>query len=352
MIRHDPADTECRGFRHWLLMIADCNWWIHTRHLRRLPWWRIWMDLVPTKALWCQGLCSWILMAARSYPLTNTSEKRNADELIMNICSDADARRHQTQSLCSLGAGDVFFSHLTNLTSWATPKRARFGVPKREGSSVATCWDHVRTFWRHWHPQLHVLNVYEHPALFFFCVLGQKNDATLLPHVFIWPRCFHNAALCDPHIGTDHGLTSSGATVYGGPKDTASWSLFHMIYIKFVLKVEVGCLNTWSFQPPLPLTQPDIIADLAYHSRPQHFMVTPLTYVLSKHEHHPSYKHCFWCHTERWWKDETLGFPGANLWCTFHPMVSLAPSWASYLSNYRSILWIVYNNACVFKYVQ
>lgn len=28
---------------------------------------------------------------------------------------------------------DVYFSHLTNLT-WATPKRARFGVPKREGS--------------------------------------------------------------------------------------------------------------------------------------------------------------------------------------------------------------------------
>lgn len=114
---------------------------------------------------------------------------------------------------------DVFFSHLTNLT-WATPKRARFGVPKREGSSVATCWDHVLpTFWRHWHPQLHVLNVYEHPALcFFFCVLGQKNDATLLPHVFIWPRCFHNAALCDPHIGTDHGLTSSGPQHMGAQK--------------------------------------------------------------------------------------------------------------------------------------
>lgn len=31
--------------------------------------------------------------------------KRNADEL-MNICSDADARRHQTQSLCSLGAAE------------------------------------------------------------------------------------------------------------------------------------------------------------------------------------------------------------------------------------------------------
>ena len=95
----------------------------------------------------------------------------------MNICSDADARRHQTQVYvhCAL-LRDVYFSHLTNFT-WATPKRARFGVPKREGSSVATCWDHVLpTFWRHWHPHLHVLNVYEHPALcFVLAFLGRKT---------------------------------------------------------------------------------------------------------------------------------------------------------------------------------
>ena len=71
-------------------------------------------------------------MAARGYPLTNTSEKRNADELIMNICSDADARRHQTQSLCSLGAAEgCFFQPLDQLdmsyTEACTIRRSKAG---------------------------------------------------------------------------------------------------------------------------------------------------------------------------------------------------------------------------------
>lgn len=70
-------------------------------------------------------------MAAGGYPLTNTSEKRNADEL-MNICSDADARRHQTQSLCSLGAAEgCLFQPLDQLdmsnTEACTIRRSKAG---------------------------------------------------------------------------------------------------------------------------------------------------------------------------------------------------------------------------------
>ena len=40
---------------------------------------------------------------------------------------------------------------------------------------------------------------------------------------------------------------------------------YYILCIRSALKVEVGCLNTFFFQPHLPPTSPDITADLAYH---------------------------------------------------------------------------------------
>lgn len=54
--------------------------------------------------------------------------------------------------------------------------------------AVGTCCDHVLpTFWRHWHPHLHLLNVYEHPALCLFLTFGPGAEKPCN----VAATCFH-----------------------------------------------------------------------------------------------------------------------------------------------------------------